>query len=197
MKSIRVVQAMTLVASLGLALAAGANDKDGPLLDPAAIPAPVVQMPPVDPKQTAWEAKETELIKLLKETIRGIVKQTAPDRNANWDLVEANLKKLIFSKVKSEGEVTWPATQAAWVESAYDSLDRSEMHTGEKFKRQRELEVLEAFNARMSQLAKEAKPDTADDKVAKPEEDDTPWRYLDKNGSRTTKPRHKGQEPLN
>lgn len=197
MKSISVVQAMILVASSGVALAAGAIEKDDKLAEPAAIPTTVAEIPPVDAKQAAWQAKEIELIKVLKETIKEIVKSSTPDRNANWDLVEANVKKRIYGESKKQSEGAWPVVQSGWVAAAYNALANVKSQAKEKFKRQQEFQVLESLNTKMAQLAKDFKPQAEPEKVVKQEDNENPWRYRDKNGSRTTKARYKGQEPLN
>lgn len=197
MKSMRVVQATILLASFGLALAAGAVEKDGKPAEPTVIPATVAEIPPVDAKQAAWQTKEIELIKVLKETVKEIVKSSPPDRNANWDLVESNVKKRIYAESKHESEGAWPAVQAGWVTAAYNALANVKSQAKEKFKRQQEFQVLESLNTKMAQLAKDFKPQSEPEKVVKQEDEENPWRYRDKNGSRTTKARYKGQEPLN
>ena len=188
---------------VGFSVVARANDsdKEGREVKETATPAvPVAsEEKPDEAKQAAWEEKEVELLKAVKEVIAVQSKAREDDALTNWTSVENNVKSYLFQHATYEGEVKWPASQFGWVRSAADELRREKRRVRGKFLANRELDALTTLQENLTrELQVLNETDGGDAEVAPGTEgDETLWKFRDKGGSRTTKPRYKGQEPVN
>lgn len=148
-----------------------------------------------------WNERESRLIALIGETADKVAGEYTGEVKVDWDAVKKSVTDVVFQRSTSDDKPRqWPASQLSWTQSARKSVERlgdkdrhaDEDHSGE-------LKVLEALAAALQAAPAEPKEEVA----AKPAEgaeasgDDSVWRYRDKSGARTTKPRYKGQEPVN
>jgi hypothetical protein len=78
-----------------------------------------------------------------------------------------------------------------------ERLGDKALHEGEDHTN--ELNVLESLVAALKEEPGEVKEEVASKpgETVEATDDDNVWRYRDKSGARTTKPRYKGQEPVN
>lgn len=192
-------QALTrvVVVSMGAALAFAAGAAEA---DKSEISAPTaVVAEPEDGAQTAWEQKEVELLTLLKAVVAEQSQSQKGDASTDWNVVEANVKRQLFSEAKAETESKWPHSQFAWVQALQKDLDRRERKEKRQFEGESELGVVNVLEERLRKEveALEAPEGAESDQVSNSEDDETRWKFRDKSGSRTTKPRYKGQEPVN
>lgn len=153
-----------------------------------------------DPR-TYWEGREVKLIELIGATVDKVSKENTGGANVDWAAVKASVVDAVFQRATSDNkEPVWPASQLSWAQSAKKSVERlgdKDRHAGEDHTS--ELKVLESLVATLREEPAAVKEEVA----AKPGEtveatdDENLWRYRDKSGARTTKPRYKGQEPVN
>lgn len=87
----------------------------------------------------------------------------------------------------------------SWVRDARNALKRDEKRGKTDVTGDAELAALNALESKLTELAHpEANAEGAKaGEEANGTADETLWKFRDKSGSRTTKPRYKGQEPVN
>jgi hypothetical protein len=178
-----------------LALTAGAAEADK---SESSAPTAVVAEPEGGAK-TAWEQKEAELLTMLKEVVAEQSQAEKGDASIDWNAVEANVKNQLFSEARAEAESKWPHSQFAWVQALQKDLVRQERQEKRQFQGASELGVVNVLEGRLRKEVESLEaPDGAEsDQVSNSDDDETRWKFRDKSGSRTTKPRYKGQEPVN
>jgi hypothetical protein len=197
MKSQAITRTVIFAMCAGLSLIASAVESEKAL--PDAAPAAPVEKSDTGAQQAAWEATETELLKALKEAVAAQKEIQKADTTTDWNAVETNVKGLIFTHATAADEAIWPKHQWGWVRAAADEIKIEKRRQRRDFTADAELAIIVALEKRLSaevqaQIVSEsaeaqASPDAAGD--------ETLWKFRDKSGSRTTKPRYKGQEPIN
>lgn len=144
--------------------------------------------------RAAWEKRETDLLNLVTIVSRMYVKaNNRDDEETDFEAVKANVKTMIYEHAGTKGDIVWPETQYTWARMAHEALANDEKHDRQGFAQQHELALLGKIQEAL--IAKGQEKDEAQAEVAG--EDDKVWKFRDKSGARTTKPRYKGQEPLN
>lgn len=153
-----------------------------------------------DPR-ASWEAREAKLVELIGATVDKVAKESTDGAKVDWAAVKNSVTDAVFQRGSADNKAPeWPASQLGWVQSARKSVERlgdKDRHAAEDHGS--ELKVLESLVATLREEPAAAKEEVA----AKPGEsaeatdDENLWRYRDKSGARTTKPRYKGQEPVN
>jgi len=196
MKLLSLVRIVMVAMWAGLSLLASAVESEDKR--PDSVPDAPAEKSDGGAEQAAWEKKEAKLLKVLKEVVAGQAEARKDDTATDWNAVEANVKRYISSQVTANGEDNWPESQRLWVRAAHKDLQRDERHERGKFNYERELDTLNALEQRMDKEVEALKgPESDPEKASQAEEDETLWKFRDKSGSRTTKPRYKGQEPVN
>ena len=201
MNSQGITRTMVFALCTGLSLVASAVESEKVLPEVKATAAPAVPeaKPDDGAQQAAWEQKETELLKVLKEVVAAQTEAQKGDAAIDWSVVETGVKGLIFRKVSVAGDGAWPNAQMSWVRAARNALKRDEKRGETDATGDAELAVLVALQTKLNELAHpEANAEGAKaGEDANAADDETLWKFRDKSGSRTTKPRYKGQEPVN
>jgi hypothetical protein len=151
--------------------------------------------------RVSWEARETKLVELIGAAVDQVAKEHTGGENVDWAAVKSRVTDVVFQRGNADKKAPeWPTSQLGWVQSARKSVERlgdKDRHAGEDHSS--ELKVLEQLATTLRDEPAAVKEEVA----AKPGEtveatdDDNLWRYRDKSGARTTKPRYKGQEPVN
>ncbi|MBL7645299.1 MAG: hypothetical protein JNK74_03810 [Candidatus Hydrogenedentes bacterium] len=153
-----------------------------------------------DPR-VEWEAREVKLIELIGLTVDKVSKEDSGGASVDWATVKKNVIDIVYQRGSiDQRDPEWPKIQLGWVQLARKSVERqiaTARHAGEDHSS--ELKVLESLVTTLREEPAAVKEEVA----AKPGEtveatdDENLWRYRDKSGARTTKPRYKGQEPVN
>ncbi len=148
-----------------------------------------------------WEQAEGKLVEMIGATVDKLSKENTGAANVDWAVVKKGVADAVFQRATSDNKPpVWPASQLTWVQGARKSVERQgdkALHEGEDHSS--ELKVLESLVASLKEESAAAKEDVASKPgdAVEATDDDNLWRYRDKSGARTTKPRYKGQEPVN
>lgn len=186
------------VAVLGLIPAGPAwADEAAPVVDLKGLTA---KDSDADPR-ASWEEREARLIEMVGATVDNIAQENTGDANVDWAAVKKSVVDAVFRRATSDNKApAWPGSQLSWAQGARKGVERlgdKALHEGENHTN--ELKVLESLVAKLKEEPDEAKEEIASKpgKTVEAADGDNLWRYRDKSGARTTKPRYKGQEPVN
>jgi len=153
-----------------------------------------------DPR-TNWEQTEVKLIEMIGATVDNVSKENTDAAKVDWAVVKKSVADAIFRRATSDNKPpVWPASQLSWVQGARKGVERlAERAMHEDEDHSKELIVLESLVAALKEESAAAKEEVASKpgEAVEVTDDDNLWRYRDKSGARTTKPRYKGQEPVN
>lgn len=201
MNSQGITRTIVFAICTALSFVASAVDSEKALPEVKATAVPVAPEATADDgaSQAAWEQKETELLKVLKEVVVAQTEAQKGDAAIDWSAVETGVKGRIFRKASADGDGAWPNAQMSWVRAARNELRRDEKRGETDMTGDAELAALVALEAKLNDLAH---PESNAEGAKAGEggnaaDDETLWKFRDKSGSRTTKPRYKGQEPVN
>ncbi len=153
-----------------------------------------------DPRAN-WEEREAKLIEMIGLVVDNVSKENTGAANVDWAVVKKSVADEVFQRAVSDHKPrVWPASQLSWVQGARKGVERQgdkALHEGEDHAN--ELKVLESLVAALKEEPAEVKEEVASKpgETVEATDDDNLWRYRDKSGARTTKPRYKGQEPVN
>jgi len=147
--------------------------------------------PQPDPRAD-WETREVELLKLVSESVTTL-SETYKDPGYDWDAIGKRVRDMIYAEVDPKAESKWPESQSAWLHASMKKLIREEKSKAGKFEQDMEKEVMLSVMAKVDAAGKPAEEEVAPDENS----GEPVWKFRDKGGARTTKPRYKGQEPLN
>ena len=151
--------------------------------------------------RTLWEEREARLIEKIGVVVDTVAKENTGDANVDWAAVKTGVIDAVFQRGSADKRTPeWPASQLGWAQSARKNVERlgdKASHEGEDHAS--ELKVLESLVAALKEEPVEVKEEVASKQgqTVEATDDDNLWRYRDKSGARTTKPRYKGQEPVN
>lgn len=154
------------------------------------------------PTQEKWVESEPDLMKLLK-TVSDSALKTNPPRAAEEVVQKAigELKHQFYLiAMANPSEAAWPLRQYRWSDLLEKKVARREKRVGEGDIMTLELELLQAVTAdlRKTAVEKGVLKVSPDGEVAEVDANGDPvWRYRGPQGVRGTRPRYKGQEPIN
>lgn len=186
------------VAVLGLVPAGPAwADDAAPAVEPKSLTA---KDSDTDPRAN-WEEREVKLIEMIGATVDNVSKENTGGATVDWAVVKKSVVDAVFQRATSDSKPpVWPGSQLSWAQGARKGVERlgdKALHEGEDHTN--ELNVLESLVAALKEEPGEVKEEVASKtgETVEATDDDNVWRYRDKSGARTTKPRYKGQEPVN
>lgn len=140
-----------------------------------------------------WREEQVQLVRVISERVAAYAAAQPSDIATDWDAVEKSVSELIFKYAARGAEGAWPVMQLSWAEVTLRELSRAEKRSRDGFEFELELRIIREVATALRNEAKTSVVAEAPDA----KEDETLWRFLDKSGSRTTRARHKGQEPVN